>query len=165
MGNLNFIWAEDLNGWIGKANTIPWHIPADMRFFRQQTLNHPIIMGNRTFASLGNKPLPKRQNIVVTSQQLVSNDIIVKHSLEELKDYLQSNPADYYVIGGATIYRQLLPLATRLYRTVVNLNIAGDTKMPTINYDRWHLVNQHDYKEAGRLVCRFEEWHLNKEKN
>ena len=165
MTELNLIWAEDLNGWIGKNNTIPWHVSADMKHFRKQTMGHPIIMGRKTFASLGNKPLPKRKNIVITSQKINVPDVVVIHSLDELKKYLTEYPAEYFVIGGATIYQQLLPFATKLTRTVINADIAGDTKMPTIDYDRWHLVNENEYVEEGQVICRFENWHLNVEKD
>lgn len=163
MNALSFIWAEDLDGWIGNENTIPWHVSADMKHFRQLTVDHPIIMGRQTFASLGNRPLPKRTNIVLTSQHLSVPGIIVQHSLPELQNYLKENPADYFVIGGATIYQQLLPLATKLYRTVINQRVGGDTKMPAIPYDRWHLVSLKNCVEADKQVCRFEEWHLNVE--
>ncbi|MCD7122602.1 dihydrofolate reductase [Limosilactobacillus albertensis] len=165
MTKLNLIWAEDLNGWIGKNNTIPWHVSADMKHFRKQTMGHPIIMGRKTFASLGNKPLPKRKNIVITSQKINVPDVVAIHSLDELKKYLIEYPAEYFVIGGATIYQQLLPLATKLTRTVINTDIAGDTKMPTIDYDRWHLVNENEHVEEGQVICRFEKWHLNVEKD
>ncbi|MBC8744851.1 dihydrofolate reductase [Lactobacillus sp. Marseille-P7033] len=165
MTELNLIWAEDLNGWIGKNNTIPWHVSADMKHFRKQTMGHPIIMGRKTFASLENKPLPKRKNIVITSQKINVPDVVVIHSLDELKKYLIEYPAEYFVIGGATIYQQLLPFATKLTRTVINADIAGDTKMPTIDYDRWHLVNENEYVEEGQVICRFEKWHLNVEKD
>lgn len=161
MSEVSLIWAEDLGGWIGKENAIPWHVSADMKHFRRQTLGHPIIMGRKTLESLGNKPLPKRENIVLTNRQLDTSELIVMHSLCDLTKYLQEHDAEYYVIGGAAIYKQLLPLATKLYRTVINRKINGDTKMPTIDYDRWHLVKQTDYNEAGQLVCRFEEWQLN----
>ena len=106
MSELNLIWAEDLNGWIGKDNTIPWHVSADMKHFKTKTTGHPIIMGRRTFASLGNKPLPKRENIVLTSRNIDAEGVEVVHSLAALKEYLKANPNEYFVIGGATIYQQ-----------------------------------------------------------
>ncbi|MCC4411924.1 dihydrofolate reductase [Limosilactobacillus reuteri] len=161
MSKLNLIWAEDLNGWIGKDNTIPWHVSADMKHFKTKTTGHPIIMGRRTFASLGNKPLPKRENIVLTSRNIDAEGVEVVHSLAALKEYLKANPNEYFIIGGATIYQQLLPMATKLTRTVINKQIVGDTKMPTIDYDRWHLVNHNNYEKDDQLICRFEEWELN----
>lgn len=161
MSELNLIWAEDLNGWIGKDNTIPWHVSADMKHFKTKTTGHPIIMGRKTFASLGNKPLPKRENIVLTSQNIDAEGVKVVHSLAALKEYLKANPNEYFVIGGATIYQQLLPMVTKLTRTVINKQIVGDTKMPTIDYDRWHLVNHNNYEKDDQLICRFEEWELN----
>ena len=118
-------------------------------------------MGRRTFASLGNKPLPKRENIVLTSRNIDAEGVEVVHSLAALKEYLKANPNEYFVIGGATIYQQLLPMATKLTRTVINKQIVGDTKMPTIDYDRWHLVNHNNYEKDDQLICRFEEWELN----
>ncbi|MBB1096237.1 dihydrofolate reductase [Limosilactobacillus sp. BG-MG3-A] len=161
MSELNLIWAEDLNGWIGKDNTIPWHVSADMKHFKTKTTNHPIIMGRKTFASLRNKSLTKRENIVLTSQDIDVRGVKIVHSLTALKEYLNLNPDEYFVIGGAMIYQQLLPLATKLTRTVINKQIVGDTKMPTIDYDRWHLVNSSNYEKDDQLICRFEEWELN----
>lgn len=161
MTELSFVWAEDLDGWIGKDNGIPWHVSADMKFFKKITTGHPIIMGRRTFASMGDRPLPKRKNIILTSQELPANNITVVHSLPALQKLIDHQPADYMVIGGANVYQQLLPQATRLYRTVINQHVNGDTKMPAINYDRWHLVSRDPYEEDGQVICWFEEWQLN----
>lgn len=165
MTEINLIWAEDLDGWIGKANQIPWHVSADMKFFKQTTVGHPVIMGRRTFASMGDRPLPKRENIILTSQKLIAKQVTVIHTLAELKQLINNQPASYFVLGGATVYQQLLPLATSLYRTVINQHVDGDTKMPAINYDHWHLIRKTPYKEAGNIICWFEEWRLNVKEN
>lgn len=161
MADLSFIWAEDLDGWIGKNNKIPWHVSADMKFFKKTTLDHPIIMGRKTFVSIGNRPLPRRKNIILSRQNLVGENITVIHSLKKLLELINSQPDNYIVIGGANIYRQLLPQATRLYRTIINQHTNGDTKMPAIDYDRWQLVKREPYQENGLIICWFEEWQLN----
>lgn len=165
MSEVSLIWAQDLDGWIGKDNKIPWHVAADMKFFKEKTSGHPIVMGRRTFASLGKRPLPRRQNIILTRQKLTMEGITIIHSVDELRCLMAQQPADYFVIGGANVYQQLLPVATRLYRTVINQHVDGDTKMPTIDYDRWHLVRRAPYEENGAIICWFEEWQLNVEQN
>jgi dihydrofolate reductase len=165
MSELSFIWAEDLDGWIGKDNKIPWHVPADMKFFKETTMGHPIIMGRRTFASMGDRPLPGRKNIILTRQHLVNNGITVIHSVAEMQALINQQPGDYFVIGGANVYQQVLAQATRLYRTVINQHVDGDTKMPTIDYDRWHLVHRDSIEENGSVICWFEEWRLNVEED
>lgn len=166
MTEISFVWAEDLDGWIGKDNALPWHVPADLRHFKQVTLGHPIIMGRRTYESIG-RPLPHRENIVLTRHDLDASGITVVHDLASLKDYLdQLAENKVCVIGGAGVFAALLPLATVLERTVINGHYHGDTKMPPVDYSRWHLVDRQAVLDDDRQpICWFERWQLNVEEN
>ncbi|MGM9906929.1 dihydrofolate reductase [Limosilactobacillus sp.] len=165
MTEISFVWAEDLDGWIGKDNALPWHVPADLRHFKQVTLGHPIIMGRRTYESIG-RPLPHRENIVLTHHDLDASGITVVHDLASLKDYLgQLAENKVCVIGGAGVFAALLPLATVLERTVINGHYHGDTKMPPVDYSQWQLVGRQAVVTDGdsRPTCWFEQWRLNEE--
>lgn len=116
---------------IGRDNTLPWHIPADMRRFRDLTLGHAIVMGRKTFESIG-APLPGRQTVVVTRQEgYVAPGCVVVHSLEEALAAAAS-AEEVFICGGGELYREALPLAERIYLTVVELELEGDTFFPEI---------------------------------
>ncbi len=120
MREVNFIWAEDLDGWIGKDNQLPWHVSADLKHFRKLTANHPIIMGRKTYNSIG-QPLPQRQNIVLTHQSIANDQVTVVHDVETLDQLIDALPDNQvYVIGGARIFSLMMPLVNKLERTVIN---------------------------------------------
>lgn len=165
MTAISFVWAEDLDGWIGKNNALPWHVPADMHHFKRVTMGHPVIMGRRAYESIG-RPLPHRENIVLTRQNLVIPGVTVVHDLPALKELLDQLPTgeNACVIGGARVFAALLPLATVLEKTVINGHYDGDTKMPPVDYSQWHLVDRQAVNDDGPIpVCWFERWRLNKE--
>ena len=165
MTEVNFVWAADLDGWIGKDQGLPWRVSADLRHFKNVTLGQPVVMGRSTFDSIG-RPLPNRTNVVLTHRPIADDRVITYSSVVELKEWLLGGNNDQVaVIGGAKIFAELLPLATVLTRTIINGHYHGDTKMPPINYDRWHRVSRRPIIENGRPVCWFEEWRLNKEEN
>ena len=113
---------------IGANGGIPWHLPEDFLFFKKTTLGHPIVMGLKTYESLG-KPLPGRKNIVLTSQALILPDLVIVHSQEELIA-LNIPTEEIFVIGGAKIYELLLPLCDTLLVTHVHRRVEGDTFFP-----------------------------------
>lgn len=116
---------------IGREGAIPWDLPADRRRFREITLGHPVIMGRKTFESLAG-PLDGRINIAVTRNRAWWADgILVAHSLEEALS-LAGDVDEAFVIGGREIYEEALPLAQRIYLTVVHLDVEGDTRFPAI---------------------------------
>ena len=165
MTAISFVWAEDLDGWIGKDNALPWHVPADMRHFKRGTMGHPVVMGRRTYESIG-RPLPHRENIVLTHQDRDIPGVTVVNGVAALRKLLDRLPADQdaCVIGGAGVFDALLPLATGLERTVINGHYHGDTKMPPVDYSRWHLVDRQPVAGDGaEPVCWFEQWRLNEE--
>ncbi len=114
---------------IGAHGSIPWYLPEDFRFFKRMTLGYPIVMGRKTYESLG-KPLPGRKNILLTRQFLtLPQEVLSIHSVEELLK-LEIPLEETFVIGGAEIYRLLLPKCDTLFVTRVHRNISGDTFFP-----------------------------------
>lgn len=124
---------------IGNKGKIPWHIPEDLQRFKRLTLYHPVIMGRKTYesiiAALG-KALPKRKNIVISSQKLKSEGITVVRTLDEALAHAQDTVC--YIIGGERVYREALPRATRLELTHVRGNYEGDAFFPRFNVSEWN---------------------------
>ena len=121
---------------IGKDNQIPWHLPADLKHFKEMTMGKPVLMGRKTFESIG-KPLPGRRNVVISRQKdykIVGVEMFC--SIEEALIALQNEP-EVMVIGGAEIYRQTLPRATRLVLTFVEGEFKGDTYFPEWKNKEW----------------------------
>ncbi len=137
---LSIIAAVSDNNAIGINNSLPWSLPNDLKHFKSLTLNHSVIMGRNTFNSIG-KPLPNRKNIVVSYQteQEIPNVI----NVNSLKDALNlvKNEDEVFVIGGASLYEQVLPIANRLYITQVHGNIPGDRFFPTIDDAIWKVTD------------------------
>lgn len=125
---------------IGKNNDLLWHIPGDLKRFKQITGGRTVVMGKRTYYSLPRRPLPNRRNLVITD---VAGEIIegceMAYSIEDAS--ARCNPAEEsFVIGGASIYKQFLPLAQRMYLTRVHKEFEGDVFFPEIRFDEWQLV-------------------------
>ena len=129
------------NGVIGHRNRMPWHLPEDLRRFRQLTLGHAVIMGRRTFESIG-KPLAGRNNIVVTrSPDWTRAGCHAAHSLEAALAAVHERE-DAFVIGGTQIYALALPIASRLYITEIERDFEGDTFFPQFDCSRWREVSR-----------------------
>jgi len=140
------IWAMARNRVIGRDNALPWHLPADMRHFRELTTGHPVLMGRKTFESLGS-PLPGRTNIVVTSNRnFAAKGCLVAHSLGEALaqaiPHTQPDDPLLFVIGGAQLYTQALPYADRLYVTQVEAEIEGDAQFPDFDRTLWREIEK-----------------------
>ncbi|MDR2556047.1 MAG: dihydrofolate reductase [Fibromonadaceae bacterium] len=134
---ISLIAAVAENGLIGKDNKLPWHLPADLHFFKKTTLGHPIIMGRKNFESIG-KVLPGRTNIVLTRNASFAEaeNLKVAHSLEEAFEIARETGTDEcFVIGGAEIYKEALPLCQKLYITKVHGIFEGNTFMPEFEKD------------------------------
>jgi dihydrofolate reductase len=136
---LSFVVAMAQNRVIGRDNRLPWYLPADLRFFKRTTLGKPVIMGRRTYTSMGG-PLPGRRNIVITGNpDYRAPGCIVVHSLEEA--LIAAEPAEEaMIIGGATIFAQTLPHVERIYLTLVHAEIEGDTWFPEFDPEQWREV-------------------------
>jgi dihydrofolate reductase len=138
--NIVIIAAIASNGTIGDAGKIPWHISDDLKRFKRLTLGHPVIMGRKTFESLG-KPLPGRRNIILTRRpagpdQFSTLDAALKSCGDET----------VFVIGGAEIYRLALPVADTLQLTHVHRTVPGDTRFPDFDKTEWKEVSREDHE-------------------
>lgn len=156
---LTLIAAVARNGIIGRKNDLPWHLPADLRFFRKTTIGKPVLMGRRTWQSIG-RPLPDRQMIVLThDRSYQAEGCKVAHSLEEALEIARP-AAEIMVIGGATLFEQTLPLAQRLYLTQVEADVPGDVWFPDWNPAEWELVWQeaHPADDKHAWPFRFQRW-------
>lgn len=141
---VSLIVAVSRNGVIGNEGKLPWRLPADLKRFKQLTMGHPILMGRKTFESIG-KPLPGRTNIVITRQKdFQACGATVAHSLEEALQMCE-NEAEVFVIGGAEIYKQALPLADHIYLTRIGQDFQGDTYLFNIDPTVWKETSRDDF--------------------
>ena len=125
---------------IGINNSLPWKLPNDMKWFREQTMGKPIVMGRKTFESFGAKPLPGRSNIIITrDQNYIAEDCIVAHSIDEALQ-AAGDAEEIMIIGGASFYEQMLPQAHRLYLTRVHTQVEGDAWFPEFDESQWQEV-------------------------
>ena len=151
---VSIIVAVASNGVIGDKNSLLWHIREDMVHFRTTTSGHPVIMGRKTYDSIG-RPLPKRTNVVITRDaNLTIEGCSVVHSLEEAIEMFDS-AEEVFVIGGAQIYAQALPFADRIYLTVVGKEYEGDTSFPAFDYAQWTELSKEDYARGEEYEYPF----------
>ena len=133
---LSLIWGMDRNRLIGRDNALPWHLPADLAWFKKSTMGKPILMGRKTYESIG-RPLPGRTNLILTRQKgLQIEGCSVVHSLEEAKAAVPEAD-EIMVMGGAEIYGLLFDQAERLYITEIDGEFEGDAWFPEFNRDGW----------------------------
>ena len=147
------------NGVIGRDNALPWHLPDDLKRFKRLTLGKPIVMGRKTFESIG-KPLPGRQNIVVTRDTNYHREgVTVVHDADAALHAAGDAP-EVMVIGGAELFRTLLPRASRLHLTRVHGNIEGDVFWPAPDDRQWRVVERESHSADERHVwpMTFEVW-------
>jgi dihydrofolate reductase len=145
MTALALIAAVAKNGVIGSGNALPWHLPEDLRHFRALTTGHAVIMGRKTWESIG-RPLPGRQNIVVTRQRdFTADGATVVSSLDDaLRAVTMSSPA--FCIGGGELYALALPRATTLHCTQIDGEFAGDTRFPEIDASQWRETSREEHR-------------------
>ena len=134
------------NGVIGRDGEIPWHLPADLKLFKRLTMGHHLIVGRKTFESIG-KPLPGRKMIVLSRQPNYSVEgVITATSLQNALEIARKAGEDeVFIAGGAAVYAQALPLADRFYLSRVHANIRGDTTFPDFNLEEWKATVKTDY--------------------
>ncbi|MBI2336098.1 MAG: dihydrofolate reductase [Deltaproteobacteria bacterium] len=139
---LSILVATSLNNVIGYQNKLPWHLPEDLKHFKEITLGHSIVMGRKTFLSIG-KPLPERTNLILTRNPKFSADgIEIVGSFDELLQKYHSTE-EFFVIGGAEIYQQSLPYVQKIYRTLIHQAFPGDTFFPTIDWNQdYQIIDQ-----------------------
>ncbi len=149
--NIAVIVAISEDGTIGDKGTIPWHISADLRRFKRLTMDHPIIMGRRTYESVG-KPLPGRINIVLTQRvhYTAPPGVLAFASLDAALDHCrQLNAETVFIIGGGKVYGAALPLADKLFVTEVHRRVPGDTKFPEYDHRHWSEVARENTPECS----------------
>lgn len=145
---------------IGLDNQMPWHMPADLAHFKRVTLGKPVLMGRKTFESIG-RPLPGRRNLVISRNPAYQAEgVEVIDSVEAALALLGEGVDELMVIGGGHLYGQLLPRADRLYLTWIDLAVEGDTRFPAFDDEQWRLVESeaHPADEKNPHPYRFETW-------
>lgn len=138
---------------IGNNNALPWHLPADFKYFKEKTLGKTIILGLNTFKSIGEKPLPGRKHIILNNDPNynVPEGCFVARSIDEALE-IAKNELEVMICGGASVYKQFLPLADRLYLTYVKANPEGDTYFPELNASEWKEVSREDHKADEKNI-------------
>ncbi|MBO9672348.1 MAG: dihydrofolate reductase [Sphingobacteriaceae bacterium] len=143
---------------IGKNNQLLWHMPADLKFFKQTTSGHTVIMGRKTFDSVG-RPLPNRRNIVITRDtQLKIEGVEVVNSLNKALEVTKTEEKPVFIVGGAEIYKQALPQTQTLYLTTIHHHFDADTFFPEINRNEWKVISSETHKadEKNKYDYTFE---------
>ncbi|TFJ93853.1 dihydrofolate reductase [Lentibacillus salicampi] len=149
---ISLLVAMDRNHVIGHQNDLPWHLPNDLKFFKKKTTGHTIIMGRKTFVSIG-KPLPNRRNVVISKQRSDSefpDGMDVIHDIGTIIDWNHQEPAkELFVIGGEEIFKQVLPHADRMYITLIDDAFQGDTYFPDFSEIEWQLSAREKGEKDG----------------
>ncbi len=145
---LSIIVAMAKNRVIGNKGQLPWHLSADLQYFKRVTLGKPVIMGRKTWDSIG-KPLPGRKNIVISRDRaLAIQGCMVHSSIDAALDVYRQSDAEVMIIGGATLYRELLVSVDRLYITQVHAEPTGDTYFPSVDESQWtQVASEKGYKD------------------
>ncbi|MFB5758854.1 dihydrofolate reductase [Paenibacillus medicaginis] len=139
--SISMIWAMDKNGTIGRNNSLPWRLPRDMAFFKEQTMNKTVLMGRKTWESFGGKSLPQRKNVVLTHDpDYTADGADVIHRLEEGMKLAEQE--QLMIIGGAEIYKLFWPYADELIVTRIEEAFEGDTLFPDLDWSSWKPVRE-----------------------
>ncbi|OCX51540.1 dihydrofolate reductase [Mucilaginibacter sp. PPCGB 2223] len=138
---------------IGKNNQLLWHLPNDLKHFKNITAGGTVIMGRKTFDSVG-KPLPKRRNIVITRQDMAIEGCEVVKSIDEAIALCKTED-EVFIVGGAEIYRQAMHLTNRIYLTIVHHSFDADTFFPEIDYKHWKEVEREDHETDERHAFKY----------
>jgi len=145
---ISLIAAIGKNRVIGNKGRLPWHMPSDLKYYRNKIKGKTVIMGRKTFESMGNKPLPNRPNIIITRDQNYKiEDAIVVHSLKEaIREAEKYGIEEVMVIGGSEIYRLFLPIAKRIYLTSIEGVFEGDAFFPEYDITEWKEVSYEEHE-------------------
>lgn len=144
---MTYVWAEDVNGLIGRDNDLPWNLPGEMKHFVEVTTGGVVVMGRKTYEGIPNPPLKNRLNIVMTRNlDFEAEDVVVCHSKEEVMDYLKKEQIEkpIHIIGGTTLFELFSEEVSVLYRTIIHEAFDGDTYMPDIDYREFRCVDSAD---------------------
>jgi len=160
---ISIIAAMAKNRVIGKGNSLPWHLPADLKHFKDLTLGKPVIMGSRTFNSIG-KVLPGRTTIVLTDdKEFNAPGCLIAKSIDEALELVKDS-AEVMVAGGASVYKQFLPLANRMYLTFVNAEVEGDFYFPEYRESDWEETERSDFEADKENIYSYSFITLNKKR-
>ncbi len=145
---ISFIWAQTNQGVIGNQQQLPWHIKAELNNFKKITLNHKIIMGRKTWNSI-NRPLPNRENIVISQNPNLKlpDNVVLINDINQLITKYQNSKEEVFVIGGAMIFGLLVNYVNKLYVSFIKENFIGDVYMIKINYDLFNLLSTEEYSD------------------
>jgi len=138
---------------IGKDNRMPWHLPEDLKLFRKLTTGNTVIMGRKTFESIG-KPLPNRNNIVVTRSKMDIPGAEVCHDLKEALEKAEGYGKKIFFIGGAQLYREAIDMAGYIYISWLKEEYRGDTFFPEFDQNNWEIVESADYSEFTNVLYK-----------
>ncbi|MBT2598509.1 MULTISPECIES: dihydrofolate reductase [unclassified Oceanobacillus] len=140
---ISLLLAMDRNHVIGVNNQLPWHLPKDLRFFKEKTTGNTIIMGRKTFESMGGA-LSNRKNIVLTKRTDVQyENVKIIHHIDKIKKWNMENPKEeYFIIGGANLFKQVMDIADRMYITLIDDSFTGDTFFPEFNKEDWIVSSE-----------------------
>ena len=148
---ISIIAAIGNNNVIGKDNKLPWNLPEDMEHFKKLTLGKPVIMGQRTFESIG-MALPGRTNIILTQDKnFRAEGCIISYSIEEALEKAKSFP-EVMICGGVSVYQQFLPLADRMYLTLIKGDYEGDAFFPEFDYNDWKEVEREEHDKYSFIT-------------
>lgn len=144
---ISMISAVAENRVIGNKNAMPWHLPADFKYFKEKTINKTIVLGLNTFKSIGEKPLPNRKHIILNDDlnYVAPEGCFVAHSINEVLEMIKDEK-EVMICGGASIYKQFLPLANRLYLTYIHQNFEGDTFFPEFDINDWQEISRENHQ-------------------
>ena len=146
---ISLLVARAANGVIGRDNALPWHLPADLQRFKSLTMGKPILMGRRTFESIG-RALPGRVNLVLTRDAAWhARGAVAVHSLEEALEHV-GTASELVVIGGAELFKLVMPLTRQIYLTDIHADIPGDTLFPALAAEEWREVEQSAHAADAR---------------
>jgi len=151
--NVSIVVAISENYVIGNDNKLLWHLPNDLKHFKEITTGHTIIMGRKTYESVG-KPLPKRRNIIITRQNINIEGCEVVNSIEAALALCKGED-EVFIVGGAEIYRQAIKLTDRIYLTIVHKEYEGDSFFPEINKQVWKEVSREDHQSDEKNLLPY----------
>jgi dihydrofolate reductase len=148
---VSIIAAVSDNGVIGRDNDLPWHLPADLKRFKSVTTGHPMIMGRRTWESIGCRPLPGRPTTVITRDLGYRADRAqVAHSLAQAIELVPVEVDEVFIAGGEAIYRMALSVADRMYLTRIHAEFDGDTRFPDFETDQWQVIAEERFEPDAK---------------
>ncbi|PYY28180.1 dihydrofolate reductase [Paenibacillus illinoisensis] len=166
MSKLSIIVATDQNGLIGNQGKLPWHIPWDLKYFKEKTLGANVIMGRTTYESIG-KALPNRTNIILTSNKsFMADNCVVINNIDEVLRFAADSDKDTFIIGGSSIYEQTLALVDEMYMNIIQTVFAGDTYFPSYCAENWSTVKEQIVETtANNTSYKIKVKHLSKQTN